>query len=330
MKHTIIPSIALLMSLGLGSCNSNQNQFDASGVFEATEIIISAEASGKILDLKLEEGDNLKSDQAIGVIDCELLDLQKEQVKASIDAVRAKQANAQPQVDVLEQQLKAQEQQIAAQTEQLKTLEREKTRVEKLVKAEAAPSKQLDDINGQLAVLTKQIAAASSQLDVLRQQMKAQQQNTATQNRGILSEEKPLSERIAQINAQIKDCNIQNPVNGRVLTKYVEQYEMTAPGKPLYKIADLKKMVLRAYITGQQLPNVKLGQSVKVFIDADANEYRELSGKILWISDKAEFTPKTIQTKDERANLVYAVKIAVENADEAIKIGMYGEIKLDK
>lgn len=329
MKYIQLTSTLLALGLFIGSCDNSQSQFDASGVFEATEVIISAEAAGKILDLKLEEGDILKANQPIGSIDCEMLDLQKEQVKASMQAVRAKQFNAQPQVEVLEQQLKAQENQIAAQAEQLKTLEREKIRIEKLVKAEAAPSKQLDDIMGQIAVLEKQLTATRSQLDVLRQQIKAQRQNTANQNRGILSEEKPLSERIAQIDAQIKDCKIENPLEGTVLSKYVEQYEMAAPGKPLYKLANLKKMLLRAYITGDQLPSLKVGQSVKVFIDADKDNYREIAGKVLWISDKAEFTPKTIQTKDERANLVYAVKIAVDNTDGAIKIGMYGEVKLD-
>ncbi len=328
MKH--IKPFAMALLIVLGACNSNKHNFDASGVFEATEYIISSEAAGKILELKLEEGDEIKANQSIGKIDCELLDLQKAQVKASMQAVREKQFNAQPSVDVIEQQLKVQEKQILTLEEQLKTLEREKQRLEKLVKAEAAPTKQLDDINSQIAILKKQITAAESQLDVLRQQMKTQLQNAANQNRGILSEEKPLTERVAQIDAQIKDCNIENPIAGRVLSKYVELYEMAAPGKPLYKVADLKKMILRAYVTGAQLPTVKIGETIKVFVDADGKNYKEMSGKILWISDKAEFTPKTIQTKDERANLVYAIKVAVDNSDEAIKIGMYGEIKLGK
>jgi HlyD family secretion protein len=316
------------MTAALLSCSGSSNSFDASGVFEATEYIISAESAGKILELNLEEGDLLKSGQEIGKLDCELLELQKSQVLASMDAVKAKQLIAGPSMEVTEKQLKVQEQQIAAIEEQLRSADREKLRLEKLVKAEAAPSKQLDDLNSQISVLQKQLLASTAQLDVLRQQKMAQQQNADNQNRGILSEEKPLNERVSQIEAQIKDCQIQNPINGRVISKYSEQFEMAAPGKPLYKIADTKKMVLRAYLNGSQLPKAKIGQELKVFVDGENGKYRELIGKILWISDKAEFTPKTIQTKDERANLVYAIKVAVDNSDESIKIGMYGEIKL--
>lgn len=327
MKNISKLSIFLL-AVGLFSCSSSNNDFDASGVFEATEYIISAESAGKILDLSLNEGDWLKAGQSIAKLDCELLELQKSQVLASKDAVRAKQLNASPSMEVTEKQLRVQEQQIAAVEEQLSSADREKSRLEKLVKAEAAPAKQLDDVNAQISVLQKQLLAAKAQLDVLRQQKSAQQQNADIQNRGILSEEKPLNERVSQIEAQIKDCQIQNPIEGRVIAKYSEQFEMAAAGKPLYKIADTRKMVLRAYINGSQLPKAKIGQELKVFVDGENGKYRELKGKILWISDKAEFTPKTIQTKDERANLVYAVKIAVDNSDESIKIGMYGEIKL--
>jgi HlyD family secretion protein len=327
MKNISKQSIFLL-AVGLFSCSSSNNDFDASGVFEATEYIISAESAGKILDLSLNEGDWLKAGQSIAKLDCELLELQKSQVLASKDAVRAKQLNAAPSMEVTEKQLRVQEQQIAAVEEQLSSADREKSRLEKLVKAEAAPAKQLDDVNTQISVLQKQLLAAKAQLDVLRQQKSAQQQNADIQNRGILSEEKPLNERVSQIEAQIKDCQIQNPIEGRVIAKYSEQFEMAAAGKPLYKIADTRKMVLRAYINGSQLPKAKIGQELKVFVDGENGKYRELKGKILWISDKAEFTPKTIQTKDERANLVYAVKIAVDNSDESIKIGMYGEIKL--
>ena len=327
MKNISKLSIFLL-AVGLFSCSSSNNDFDASGVFEATEYIISAESAGKILDLSLNEGDWLKAGQSIAKLDCELLELQKSQVLASKDAVRAKQLNAAPSMEVTEKQLRVQEQQIASVEEQLSSADREKSRLEKLVKAEAAPAKQLDDVNAQISVLQKQLLAAKAQLDVLRQQKSAQQQNADIQNRGILSEEKPLNERVSQIEAQIKDCQIQNPIEGRVIAKYSEQFEMAAAGKPLYKIADTRKMVLRAYINGSQLPKAKIGQELKVFVDGENGKYRELKGKILWISDKAEFTPKTIQTKDERANLVYAVKIAVDNSDESIKIGMYGEIKL--
>ena len=163
-------------------------------------------------------------------------------------------------------------------------------------------------------------------MNVTQQQINVQRNNIATQNRAYLSEGKPLEKRVAQLNDQLNKTNIINPINGTVITKYAEAGEMTSPGKALYKIADLSTMTLRAYITGTQLSQVKLGQTVKVLVDDGADKYKELPGTITWISDKAEFTPKTIQTKDERANLVYAIKVKVKN-DGYLKIGMYGEVK---
>jgi HlyD family secretion protein len=166
------------------------------------------------------------------------------------------------------------------------------------------------------------------QMTVTRQQKNVVQSNIATQNRSILSEGKPLEKRAAQLNEQIQKASITNPISGTVLTKYAEAGEITTIGKAIYKIADISTLKLRAYITGDQLPLVKLGQQVKVFVDAGKDAYKEMTGTITWISDKAEFTPKTIQTKEERANLVYAMKIDVKN-DGYLKIGMYGEVKLD-
>jgi HlyD family secretion protein len=200
---------------------------------------------------------------------------------------------------------------------QLKDALYEKARIERLIKADAATTKQLDDQNTLIDVLQKQIA-------VNEQQIKVQQSTTGTQNSSVLSESKPLQKSIAQIDDQLKRTNITNPINGTVLTKYAMAGEFTTPGKALYKIGDLSVITLRAYITGTQLAQIKLGQQVKVLVDSSATEYREYAGEITWISDKAEFTPKTIQTKDERANLVYAIKIHVKN-DGLLKIGMYGE-----
>jgi HlyD family secretion protein len=211
--------------------------------------------------------------------------------------------------------------QLAVQQSQLRTLERERTRTSNLVQADAATGKQLDDINAQIDVLQKQIR-------VTQQQIKVQQSNVGTQNRGILSEANPLEKRVAQLNDQLAKATIVNPVAGTVLTKYAETGEYTAPGKALYKIADLSWLTLRAYISGSQLSQIKLNQPVKVFVDQGAEEYKTLTGTITWISDKAEFTPKTIQTKEERANLVYAVKVRVKN-DGYLKIGMYGEVALN-
>jgi HlyD family secretion protein len=301
--------------LFLTSCNRNDNQFDASGTFEADEVIVSAQASGQILALNIAEGQTIPKDSVIGEIDPQNLRLQKEQVQASIQALNEKTSDVTPQVKLLEDQLSVQE-------TQLNNLMHERTRIENLLKEDAATKKQLDDLNFQ-------IESATKQMNVTRQQIKVQKSNVATQNRNILSEGKPLEKKAEQLQDQLNKTNITNPVNGTVITKYAETGEITSNGKPLYKIADLSTLNLRAYVTGSQLPQVKLGQPVNVLIDSGAHAYRKLPGTITWISDKAEFTPKTIQTKDERANLVYAMKVKVRN-DGYLKIGMYGEVQFNR
>lgn len=318
---------SLFLLISLAACKDGDQEFDASGVFEADEVVISSEAVGKILRFEIEEGSSLKAGQVIGSVDCKNLSLQKAQVEASIDALGQKTNDAAPQTQILREQLTTQQRQIATQREQLRILERERKRLDNLVKAEAVPAKQLDDVEGQIDILKKQIETTESQLAVVTQQIKSQQQQVSIQNRGVLSERKPLEERIAQFDDQLQRCNITNPMEGTVLVKYAAADEMTATGKPLYKIANLSTLTLRAYITGDQLSKVKLNQSVKVFVDNGKDDYKEVSGTVIWIASKAEFTPKTIQTKDERANLVYATKIKVKN-DGYLKIGMYGEVKL--
>ncbi len=310
---------------GIISCNNGNNKFDATGTFEADEIIVSAEATGKILSFHIEEGASLAKDSVVGKIDPATVELQKEQASSTVEALQQKTNNASPQVNILQSQLQLQEKQIEVSNEQLKTLQKEQLRFQKLVAADAVPAKQLDDINGQVNILKDQIIAAKTQLLVLQSQINAQRQSVAIQNRGILSEKIPLEKKVAQIQDQLNKTIIINPVTGIVLTKYADENEFTATGKPLYKIADLSTMKLKAYITGNQLAQVKLNQEVKVLIDNGKGGYKEIKGTISWISDKAEFTPKTIQTKDERANLVYAMKVNVQN-DGFIKIGMYGEV----
>jgi len=297
------------------SCNRKANKFDASGTFEVDEVVVSAMASGKILSLNIDEGSVIKKDSIVGLVDPTDLSLQKQQVQASIQALNEKTSNVTPQVNMLQDQL-------AVQQTQLNNLLHERTRIENLLKEDAATQKQLDDINFQIESVKKQ-------MNVTRQQINVQKTNVATQNRSILSEGKPLEKKAEQLQDQLNKTNIKNPVNGTVITKYAEAGEMTSNGKALYKIADLSTMTLRAYVTGSQLPQIKLGQPVQVLIDSGANKYRTYPGTITWISDKAEFTPKTIQTKDERANLVYAMKIKVKN-DGFLKIGMYGEVKFNK
>jgi len=305
----IAASVAILFI----NCDQNGNQHDASGTFEADEVIVSSELNGKIVALNVEEGDVIVKNTSVGKIDAENLSLQKEQVEASIQALNEKTSDVTPQVKMLEDQL-------AVQQSQLANYMHEKTRIENLLKQDAATGKQLDDINAQIDVVKKQMS-------VTQQQINVQKNNTATQNRSILSEGKPLEKRAAQLQDQLNRSNIINPIDGTVITKYAEAGEVTSAGKALYKVADLSTVNLRAYVTGTQLSQIKLGQSVKVLVDDGPKKYREYPGSITWISDKAEFTPKTIQTKEERANLVYATKIKVKN-DGKLKIGMYGEVKL--
>lgn len=294
------------------ACSNENNRFDASGTFEADEVIVSAEMNGKILSLNLDEGSVLAKDSVVGIIDATNVSLQKEQVEASIASLKEKTSNVLPQVKLLQDQL-------SVQQTQLVNLEHEKKRIENLVKQDAATGKQLDDIKYQLDMLYKQ-------MKVTQQQINVQKSTITTQNRSILSEGKPLSKNVALLNEQLSKSKIQNPVSGTVLAKYAEAGEITSIGKALYKVADLSVVTLRAYISGTQLSQVKLGQQVKILVDDGKDKYKELTGTITWISDKAEFTPKTIQTKEERANLVYAIKMKVKN-DGFLKIGMYGEVK---
>ena len=219
----IIFQLSLLLFAGLVSCKNDDEQFDATGVFEAKEIIVSAESSGQILQLNLEEGSSLTAGQSVGLIDCEDLNLQKSQLEASLEALSARKNSAGPQVEVLKTQLVSQEKALAAQKEQLMVLEREQRRVQNLAKSDAIPAKQVDDINGQVAVLTRQIAASESQLSITRQQMKSQQEQVSIANRAVMSETKPMQERISQVENRIGKCSIVNPVNGTVLVKYAEQ-----------------------------------------------------------------------------------------------------------
>lgn len=320
-----IKFIFLITIILFSACKNNKDTFDATGTFEADEIIVSAEANGKILRLDAEEGSLLKKDSIVGNIDPSTIELQKEQAVSSVDALTQKTNNAAPQINILQSQMESQIKQIAVQEEQLKTLKKDQQRYKNLVASASIPAKQLDDITGQVNVLEKQIAVSKSQVAVLQSQVNSQRQSVAIQNRSILSEKNPMQKRVAQIQDQLNKTKIVNPINGTVLTKYAAANEYTVTGKAIYTIADLTIMKLRAYITGDQLAQVKLNQTVKVMVDNGKGQYRKLSGIITWISTMAEFTPKTIQTKDERANLVYAIKINVKN-DGYLKIGMYGQV----
>ena len=310
MKIRIFLYVSVLASFIATGCKNN-HEADASGTFEVDEVVVSSEVTGQIKALNISEGSVLQKDSVVGYIDSVPLQLQKEEVVATINALQQKTMDVGPSVKLLKDQ-------IAVQKVQLANALYEKARIERLIKADAATTKQLDDQNALIDVLQKQIA-------VNEQQIKVQESTTGTQNSSVMSQSKPLQKSVAQIEDQLKRTNITNPVNGTVLTKYAMAGEFTTPGKALYKIGDLSVITLRAYITGTQLAQIKLGQLVKVLVDSTAEQYRKYPGEITWISDKAEFTPKTIQTKDERANLVYAIKIHVKN-DGLLKIGMYGEV----
>jgi HlyD family secretion protein len=307
-------STALILTLaGLAfSCNQHKLKPHASGVFESDEVIVSARESGQLLSFRIKEGDTISKGTVIGEIDMSNTALQKQQVQASIGALREKTTNPGPQIELVNRQVAVQQSQLAQQL-------REKTRTENLLKGDAATQKQLDDDNAQIDQLQKQIA-------VSKQQIALDQSNIATQNRTVFSEQGPLEKSAAEMQDLINKGQIVNPISGTVLTRYALGGEMTTTGKALYKIANLDTLNLRAYITGSQLTAIKLGQTVRVFIDDGTKNYKEYEGQVFWISDKSEFTPKTIQTKDERANLVYAVKIRVKN-DGYLKLGMYGEVK---
>ncbi|MEP6947782.1 MAG: HlyD family efflux transporter periplasmic adaptor subunit [Ginsengibacter sp.] len=305
--------ILIVSAIGLFSCNNEKNKYDASGTFETTETIVSAEANGIIKQLNLEEGQTLQAGQHIGYIDSVQLGLRKKQLEAQIKSVLSKSP------DIAAQTSSFNKQEAVIQS-QLNTQLHEKQRIENLVKADAATPKQLDDIKGVVDALQKQ-------LEVIHSQDIAQTSQLTTQTRGLTGDIVPLKVEIEQLNDQISKCNIINQVNGTVLAKYAGANEMASTGKPLYKIADLSILVLRAYISGNQLSSVKINQPVNVLVDDANKKYKEYAGTIEWISNKAEFTPKTIQTKDERANLVYAVKIRVKN-DGYLKIGMYADVKL--
>ncbi|MEO6038567.1 MAG: HlyD family efflux transporter periplasmic adaptor subunit, partial [Saprospiraceae bacterium] len=259
-------------------------------------------------------GQTLLRGARVGAIDSVQLQLKREQLQASVRALVAKSPAIGAQLAVYERQ-------TASIRQQLATLDREKRRVENLLKSDAATPKQLDDLNAQ-------IEAANRQMDVIGEQKSASSATLSTQKGGLLAEVLPLQKQIAQIDDQLAKCNITNPATGTVLVSYTKAGEVTSFGKPLYKIANLDTLILRAYLAGDQLGNVKIGQPVTVLIDAPEGKTRDFTGKITWISAKAEFTPKVIQTKDERVNLVYPMKIAVANADGALKIGMPGEVRL--
>jgi hlyD family secretion protein len=300
VKKTKWALLIVIYSLFVG-CSGSKNDFEASGTFEAEETIISAEATGVIRQFDVEEGQELTAGQIVGYIDSTQLYLKKRQLESQIRALQGRKPNITVQLSALQAQLQ--------------TAQTERTRLEKLVAGDAATRKQLDDVNAQIEVLKKQINAQQSSLKI--------------SSDGISDDVATLQVQIEQIEDQLAKHRLTAPQNGTVLAKIAKVNELTTIGKPLYKIADLQNITFRAFVTSAQLTQLKIGQNVRVFADFGEKKRREYKGTISWISDKSEFTPKTIQTQDERANLVYAVKITVKN-DGYLKIGMYGEVNFNQ
>ena len=284
--------IPFLIFASLISCNKNNDKADGYGNFEATEVTISAEANGKIEYLKLEEGDILEPKNQVGLIDTTQLYFNKQQLLASKSTVYSKSANVLSQIKVLQ--------------EQLKTAQIEKKRIQNMFAENAATKRQVDEIDGKVSVIWEQIKSVE------------------TQNAPIVNEVKSIDVQIEKIDDQIQKSKIINPIKGTVLAKYAEPNEVTAFGKPIYKIADISEMTLRVYVSETQLSQIKVGQNVTIKIDAE-KEMKSYQGTISWIASSAEFTPKIVQTKEERVNLVYAVKVKVKN-DGSLKIGMPAEM----
>jgi len=290
MKYTrfILPVLLLLIA----ACNQQDSSADAYGNFEAVEVIVSAESSGRIISFLPGEGAMLKAGQVSVNIDSTQLYLQKLRLESGFSSLSSR--------------LLTLDAQLQASSVQLDNLERERKRIEKLVDGGAATSKQLDDINGQVALMEAQMVATESQKDA------------------VFAERLTLEVQISQVEDQLARCAIKNPLDGTLLMKYKEQGEMAAPGQPLYKMANMNELILRAYVSGDQLSSIKTGGSVTVSFDKD-QDLQQTTGVVSWISPRAEFTPKIIQTREERVNLVYAIKVVVPN-DGSLKIGMPGEV----
>lgn len=291
MKNLIWITITAII---LSACSQNGNLADSYGNFEATEILVSSEVSGKIVQMKFENGQTLKAGDMVALVDTFSLYLKAKQLKSVKKEIAANTGDVLSQIDVLQ--------------EQKNVLIIEQKRIQNLIADSAASTKQLDDIVGKIKVIDRQI------------------EGVRIKNQAVLSKLDALNVQIEEVEYELSKCKIINPINGVVLQKYVENYELVMKGKALYKIANLEELELKSYIDGTQLAKIRIGQKVKVFIDKDKSENTEFQGTISWISSNAEFTPKIIQTKEERVKLVYAIKVIVKN-DGRLKIGMPGEVR---
>ena len=285
--------IIALILLALGACKNGEQKSDAYGNFEAVETIVSSEMAGKLISMDVKEGDQLDPGTLIAQIDTTELVLKKLQTEAQLTSSETKKQNVSAQINVYK--------------EQKKNITITQQRILKMFAEKAATQQQVDDINGQMNVLDKQISATNTQFQMIGSEMEV------------------IKRQLDLLNEQLTKCRITSPVKGTVLETYLENGELATPGKPVLKMADLSNLELKVYVSGAQLSNVKIESDVKVLIDSDAREMQTLTGKVTWISSESEFTPKIIQTKEERVKLMYGVKILVPN-DGRLKIGMPGEV----
>ena len=300
MRHTYFAFLyfGILTLFFFSSCKEKEKEYDATGTFEATETTVFAEQSGALLTFSVNEGENIEANMEVGLIDTTQTWLKIQQLHATKEVYRSQKPDM--------------ERQIAATRQQLVKARQDEQRYRELVADGAAPSKMLDD--------------ASSQVKVLQRQLDAQISSLSTSSRALDKQTAAAEVQVSQLRDQLRKCHIITPTKGTVLEKYVERGEFVSIGKPLFKMADTENMYMRAYVTSAQLQNIKIGQQVKVFADYGNNQRKEYQGTISWISSRSEFTPKTILTDDERADLVYAIKLAIKN-DGFVKIGMYGQVK---
>ena len=300
MRHTYFAFLyfGILTLFFFSSCKEKEKEYDATGTFEATETTVFAEQSGALLTFSVNEGENIEANMEVGLIDTTQTWLKIQQLHATKEVYRSQKPDM--------------ERQIAATRQQLVKARQDEQRYRELVADGAAPSKMLDD--------------ASSQVKVLQRQLDAQISSLSTSSRALDKQTAAAEVQVSQLRDQLRKCHIITPTKGSVLEKYVERGEFVSIGKPLFKMADTENMYMRAYVTSAQLQNIKIGQQVKVFADYGNNQRKEYQGTISWISSRSEFTPKTILTDDERADLVYAIKVAIKN-DGFVKIGMYGQVK---
>lgn len=301
VKWLVLCQTALLLAIVVPSCSSNDDDSDAHGVFCATEIMVSAESNGKLLKFDVNEGDTYQQGDLLGYTDTMDLALQIQQLEVKIRATLASRPDIPSQLTTLEAQLQ--------------TMERERNRVATLVEANAATTKQLDDVNAQIRIVKSQISATKSTL--------------GTQSAAILENVEAMRIQMSRLQNTLDKCKITAPITGTVLKKYIEANELAYPGKPLFKIADITNMTIKVYVTEDQLSDIHIGQNADIHVDTDGGDDKIFKGKVQWISSKAEFTPKMIVTKKERANMVYAVKIGFKN-DGSAKIGMPGDVNFKK